>query len=450
MNLKRVHILKQGQINAGPVIYWMSRDQRAQDNWALCYAWELANPKKAPLAVVFCLTSDFLNVNLRHYDFMIQGLRETVTVLAAKNIPFFLLIGDPVKKLPQFLRKYHIAALVTDFDPLRIKRRWKQSIVEQINLPFYEVDAHNIVPCWLASPKQEYGAYTFRPKIHRALPEFLDEFTPLKKNPADWPIVIPPINWDHILNTLPIDRSVPPIQWLSPGSRAGQNVLDDFIENKLRRYDTARNDPTLDGQSNLSPYLHFGQLAPQRVALEVQKSPIDLHAKEPFLEELIVRRELSDNFCFYNENYDNIRGFPAWARDSLERHRSNKRDPHYILEELESANTDDPLWNASQIEAIRRGKIHGYMRMYWAKKILEWSESPEEALKIAIALNDKYEVDGRDPNGYVGIAWSIGGLHDRAWRPRPIFGKIRYMSYNGAKSKFDIKVYIQRYGHAPV
>ncbi|HEX2996254.1 MAG TPA: hypothetical protein VHP14_15620, partial [Anaerolineales bacterium] len=130
--------------------------------------------------------------------------------------------------------------------------------------------------------------------------------------------------------------------------------------------------------------------------------------------------------------------------------RSNKRDPHFTLEELENARTYDPLWNASQIEMIQRGKMHGYMRMYWAKKILEWTQSPEQAMEFAITLNDKYEVDGRDPNGYVGIAWSIGGVHDRAWKSRPIFGKIRYMSYNGAKSKFDVKVYIQRYGHAPV
>jgi deoxyribodipyrimidine photo-lyase len=450
MNLKRMRMLKQGELAAGPVVYWMSRDQRADDNWALLFAQQLAVQKNAPLAVVFCLTSDFLGANLRHYDFMLRGLQETAHTLSIKNIPFFLLIGEPSQKISEFIKRHHIAALVTDFDPLRIKRQWKQLVADQIDIPFYEVDAHNIVPCWLASPKQEYGAYTLRPKIHRAIPEFLDDIPALQKHRVDWPEKIPPIQWDNVLNTLSIDRGVSPIDWLKPGSHAGINVLEDFIENKLHQYDTARNDPTCDGQSNLSPYLHFGQIAPQRAALAVQQSSIDLRSREPFLEELIVRRELSDNFCFYNENYDNFKGFPTWARESLNQHRANKRDPRFTLEELENARTYDTLWNASQIEMIQRGKMHGYMRMYWAKKILEWTDSPEQAMQFAITLNDKYEVDGRDPNGYVGIAWSIGGVHDRAWKSRPIFGKIRYLSYNGAKSKFDVKVYIQRYGHAPV
>jgi deoxyribodipyrimidine photo-lyase len=213
-----------------------------------------------------------------------------------------------------------------------------------------------------------------------------------------------------------------------------------------------RNNPTRDAQSNLSPYLHFGQISAQRVALEVLKylslPPFAREGTEggishaAFLEELIIRRELSDNFCFYNRDYDNFEGFPDWAKKTLNKHRKDRRDYIYTVKQFEHAKTHDDLWNAAQMEMAKRGKMHGYMRMYWAKKILEWTESPEKAMEVAIYLNDQYELDGRDPNGYAGIAWSIGGVHDRAWNERPIFGKIRYMSYNGCKAKFDIKQYI--------
>jgi deoxyribodipyrimidine photo-lyase len=217
------------------------------------------------------------------------------------------------------------------------------------------------------------------------------------------------------------------------------------LDSKLIHYDDTRNDPTQDGQSNLSPYLHFGQLSAQRVALEVRMHPVPDAEKEAFLEELLVRRELSDNFCFYNPSYDSVAGFPEWAQKTLKAHRSDPREYRYSAEELEQGLTHDSLWNAAQMEMVRRGKMHGYMRMYWAKKILEWSQSPDEALNIATYLNDKYELDGRDPNGYTGIAWSIGGVHDRAWQERPIFGKIRYMSHRGAQRKFDVQAYVKQH-----
>jgi deoxyribodipyrimidine photo-lyase len=177
--------------------------------------------------------------------------------------------------------------------------------------------------------------------------------------------------------------------------------------------------------------------------LEVSEAHVDKQSRETFLEELVVRRELSDNFCFYNSNYDNFRGFPEWARKTLDIHRGDAREYHYTAEQLECAETHDDLWNAAQTEMVKRGKMHGYMRMYWAKKILEWTESPEMAMEVAVYLNDRYELDGRDPNGYAGIAWSIGGVHDRAWNERPVFGKIRYMSYNGCKTKFNVKEYLK-------
>ena len=445
MNPKRLRALKAGNLRKGPMVYWMSRDQRTQDNWALLFAQEQSLKTREPLAVVFCLMQQFLGATFRQYSFMIKGLSEVEQNLAAKNIPFYLLCGSPEVEIPEFIRKYGVGCLITDFDPLRPKRQWKEAVAKKINIPFLEVDAHNIVPCSVASDKQEYGAYTIRPKILRALPEFLDEFPPLQKQEVVWGEPTDPIDWQGILAGLTVDRAVSEVSGFKPGERAAWGVLGDFLENKLPFYFEGRNDPTRDGQSNLSPCLHFGQISAQRIALEVEDSLSGQKAKEAFLEELIVRRELSDNFCFYNLQYDSFDGFPSWGQKTLNEHRRDPREYLYTLAQFEQAQTHDNLWNAAQMEMVQTGKMHGYLRMYWAKKILEWTRSPEEALQIAIYLNDRYELDGRDPNGYTGIAWSLGGVHDRAWGARKVFGKIRYMSYNGCKSKFNVKAYSNKY-----
>ncbi len=440
----RIRILKDVPIKTGPVLYWMSRDQRVRDNWALLHAQDLAVAQRAPLAVCFCLVPEFLNAAFRQFGFMIRGLAEVKKGLAAYAIPFFLLKGEPGREIPKLAKSLKAALLVTDFDPLRLKRAWKMDVARNLDAPIYEVDAHNIAPCWLASPKQEYGAYTFRPKIHRLLPDFLTEIPELQEHPhklgsGDR------IPWQDILQNHPADRTVPEVDWLTSGETAARRRLDYFLEEKLAHYSRDRNDPNKDGQSNLSPYLHFGHLAAQRVALEVRRAKAPKEAKHDFLEELIVRRELSDNFCFYNQNYDDFKGFPAWAQKTLNAHRRDAREFLYSPEELEQARTHDDAWNAAQREMVLTGKMHGYMRMYWAKKILEWTASPEEALQLAIYLNDRYELDGRDPNGYTGIAWSIGGVHDRAWKERPIFGKIRYMSLSGLKGKFALADYLKNF-----
>jgi deoxyribodipyrimidine photo-lyase len=195
------------------------------------------------------------------------------------------------------------------------------------------------------------------------------------------------------------------------------------------------------GQSDLSPYFHFGQLAPQRAAHAVAQTSGDAD-RDAYLEELVVRRELSDNHCHHNHDYDRYEGLPAWGRRTLEEHLDDEREHLYDLAAFEAAATHEPLWNAAQTELLVRGKMHGYLRMYWAKKILEWTRDPGEALDVAITLNDRYSLDGRDPNGYVGCAWSIGGLHDRPWTERPVFGKIRYMNANGCRRKFKVDRYI--------
>jgi deoxyribodipyrimidine photo-lyase len=442
MHPDRVRFLKRGPQGKGPVIYWMSRDQRIRDNWALHYAQETALEKKSSLLVVFCLVPKFSGATLRQYAFMIKGLQEVEQSLQRKDIPFVCLFGDPTEKIPQWVRQINASYLITDFDPLRIKRRWKDEVGRAIGIPFMEVDAHNIVPCWAASGKQEFGAYTLRPKIQRLLDEFLEEIPALKKHPVLWRKKIPGIDWAAAIKALKINTHVPEVDWLTPGEKAARRALHNFLQTRLAFYTNRRNDPNQKGQSDFSPYLHFGQLSAQRIALEVRNIPKYHDSKKAFLEELIVRRELSDNFCFYNPQYDQFEGFPAWGQKTLNEHRRDTREYLYTEGQFEKGRTHDPLWNAAQMEIVKKGKMHGYLRMYWAKKILEWTASPEEALRIAVSLNDKYELDGRDPNGYTGIAWSIGGVHDRAWGERSVFGKIRYMSFNGARSKFDVNKYI--------
>lgn len=444
INEKRVRLLQKGNETNGPVVYWMSRDQRVHDNWALLFAQMLAVEKKKLLIVLFNLVPDFLEATIRQYGFMLKGLQKVESELSRYNIPFFLLAGKTDEQIPEFLKQINASILVSDFDPLRIKRIWKRDVARQISIPFYEVDAHNIVPCLYVSDKIEFAAYTIRPKIHKALIEFMDEFPSLKKmNKGE--ITNDKIDWLKIQKLLKIDFEVKEVDWIKSGENAAQKTFNYFLKNKFENYHELKNDPTKDYQSNLSPYLHFGQISAQRIALDTEKFKGNSESKKVFLEELIVRRELSDNFCYFNKNYDSFDGFHDWAKTSLNEHRKDEREFVYSLVQFEQAKTHEDLWNAAQMEMVNTGKMHGYMRMYWAKKILEWSKSPEEALKIATYLNDKYELDGRDPNGYTGIAWSIGGIHDRPWFERPVYGKIRYMNRNGAEKKFDIKSYIGKY-----
>lgn len=441
INPKRIRILQEGKLKNGPVIYWMQRDQRVHDNWALLYAQDLAIKNNVPLLIVFNLVTEFLEATIRQYGFMLKGLEEVESGLKKYKIPFYLLTGDAGKTIPSFIIETGAGILVTDFNPLKIVRRWKKSVAQNIDIPFHEVDAHNIVPCLIASNKVEFGAYTIRPKINRLLPEFLDEFPEVRKMKPGG-INSSAIDWKKLSKYLNINFTVAEVDWLKPGEKGAQRTLDDFIRNKFVFYNDSRNDPNSDTTSNLSPYFHFGHISPQRAALILQPLTEHFESQKSFLEEMIVRRELSDNFCYYNTKYDSFDGFPEWAKESLDRHRKDKREYIYSKRQFEKAETHDDLWNAAQMQMILKGKMHGYMRMYWAKKILEWTPSPEDAMKTAIYLNDKYELDGRDPNGYAGIAWSIGGLHDRAWFERPVYGKVRYMNYNGCARKFDVKKYI--------
>ncbi|XP_026380390.1 deoxyribodipyrimidine photo-lyase-like [Papaver somniferum] len=456
----RIRVLKEGLLpkllseqKCGPVVYWMFRDQRVKYNWALIHAVDQANKGNVPVVVAFNLFDAFKGAKNRQLGFMLKGLRQLQqTLVESFQIPFFLFQGEAVETIPNFMRESGASLLVTDFSPLREVRKWKEEMCERVgdSVTVHEIDAHNVVPLWVASGKLEYGARTIRSKIHKLLPEYLIDFPQLQTPNKKWVGISPLIDWEKLIDdVLRKGAEVPEIEWCEPGEVAAMEALhgakNGFLSTtRLKNYNTDRNNPLKPrGLSGLSPYLHFGQISAQRCALEARNvRSVNPQSVDSFMEELIVRRELADNFCYYQPQYDSIQGAWEWARKTLMDHANDKREHVYTREQLEKAKTADPLWNASQLEMVHHGKMHGFMRMYWAKKILEWTNGPEEALSTALYLNDKYEIDGRDPNGYVGCMWSICGVHDQGWRERPVFGKIRYMNYAGCKRKFDVEGYI--------
>ena len=362
--------------------------------------------------------------------------------LAALGAPLVRLLGDPPALVAALARDLQSFAVVTDFDPLRHKRLWLSRAAAALTAPLYEVDARNVVPCFVASQKAEYMARTLRPKIHRLLPEFLDDFpapAPLDQRFTGWP---PSADLTSVRSALGLEGVLAP-SGCTPGEAAGLAALADFIAQRLHGYATARNSPVVNGQSNLSAWLHFGMLSAQRVALSVASAAAPQEDIQAFLEELIVRRELADNFCLYTPEYDSPKGFPAWARASLAAHEADPRPALYDMAAFEAGATHDPAWNAAQLQMVHTGKMHGYMRMYWGKKILEWSPSAGAALHVANTLNDRWQLDGRDPNGYAGTAWCIGGVHDRPWAARPVFGQVRSMTLAGLGRKFNVAAYVR-------
>ncbi len=438
---RRIH---EGQRGCGPVVYWMDRDLRFTDNWARLYAQQEALIRQKPLHVLIVIEADQLKNPTLQTRFKIQGIAELLPQSRSLNIRLSIIAGTLSKTVIAYSLAVESHLLVTDFSPLHIKKKALSDIVQEIKCPLVEVDTHNIIPVWIASPKKEYGAYTIRPKIHRLLPDYLTDLPVLKPHPHE------PFNCDEIIQRHAFDEFSESLQQYTrdgcgiflSGPTAAEQQMKSFMRKRLAGYDTLRNNPNEEGQSGLSPYLHFGQLSPQRLAFSVSSAAADKAAKESFLEELIVRRELADNFCFYEENYDTFAGFHPWAQQTLNEHRDDIREYCYTLKQLENAETHEDLWNSCQRDLVNNNKLHGFLRMYWAKKILEWTGSPEEALHTANYLNDKYSIDGCDPNGYNGTAWSIGGVHDRAWAERKIFGKIRYMNERGCRRKFNVDQYI--------
>jgi deoxyribodipyrimidine photo-lyase len=348
INKNRIHFLNKTGKKPENIVYWMSRDQRMNNNWSLLYAKELADKFQINFAVVFCLSDEFLGATIRQFDFMLEGLNELSLSLQLKNIPFYLRTGDPVKCLSAFIKEFSISHVITDFDPLKIKRRWQNEIIANNHVEMIEVDAHNIVPARFVSNKVEYGAYTIRPKIKKQLSDFLDEFPELGIQKQTTPFSLQQINWSEINRTLKVNRKVQAIDWLHSGEDSANDMLKLFIAEKLFYYHEKRNDPNEDGSSNLSPYLHFGQISAQAIAQEILKSETDPELAESFLEELIIRKELADNFCLYNKNYDSLEGIHPWAQETLNKHRNDEREFIYDLNDFEEAKTHDQLWNAAQ------------------------------------------------------------------------------------------------------
>jgi deoxyribodipyrimidine photo-lyase len=426
------------------VVYWMQRAQRGMDNPALNIAIQAANELQKPLAVFFGLHPKYPNANLRHYAFLVEGLQETAQKIEQRGAAF-IFRPYPKNNLLEFCDEVKACMVIGDENPMREPEGWRISAAQKLRVPFWTVDADVIVPVKFFE-KEEYAARTIRPKIHRLLDVFLQPLSKpraryqLKRKPESVPIDAP-----KILTSLPFDRSVQPVTCFKGGSAEGVKHLRSFIKKRLAAYHIDRNLPEIDGTSSLSAYLHFGHISPLTIALAVKDADAPQEARDAYLEELIVRRELAINFVARNSAYDRLQGAPNWGLKTLTEQADDIRPHLYTEVQLESAATGDELWNASQMEMMVTGKMHGYLRMYWAKKILEWTETPEEAFDIAIRLNDKYELDGRDPNGYTGVAWAIGGKHDRPWAPRrPVFGLIRYMSAAGMARKFDVKAYIQK------
>ncbi len=443
---ERVQELTEGAPSKGRyVLYWMQQSQRARCNHALEYAVRRANEIGLPLVVVFGVTQRFPEAGLRHYAFMLEGLQETTRALADRGIRLAVLLQPPVEAALDMASD--AALLVCDRGYLRVQRRWRERVRQKAPCPVVQVEGDVVVPVDTASDKEEYAARTFRPKIRGALERFLVplEETPLERDSlgVDLPTELPG-RTESLLERMRINRDVPRTGRFCGGTSAALELLGRFVAEKLQHYADERNDPAHDYVSHMSAYLHFGQMSPLEIALRVRDANgADRKNVDAYLEELIVRRELSMNFCRYNSEYDEFACLPDWARETLEEHVSDDRPYTYTAEQLEKAETHDEYWNAAQREMVATGKMHGYMRMYWGKKILEWTSRPQDAFRVALRLNNKYELDGRDPNSYAGVAWCFG-KHDRPWTKREIFGSVRYMNANGLERKFDMDGYLRR------
>ena len=420
------------------VLYWMQQAQRTVDNHALEYAIEQANKLDLPLLVCFGLMDDYPEANERHYAFLLEGLDDVDQGLNKRNIKFVIRHGQAFDAALHYGKE--AALIVCDRGYLRHQRQWRDRVADGAACRVVQVESDVVVPVEVASDKHESAARTIRPKIHKLWQDYLK---PLRHGSVKHSSLRLNASGDHLtLDRLKLDRSVKPVDRFKGGEVEAGRRLRTFIKQKLSAYAEARNDPVQDGSSELSPYLHYGHISPLTMALAGQHNAT-------FLEELIVRRELSMNFVNFESKYDQFDCVPDWARKSLHKHRGDKRAYVYTREQLEAGQTHDPYWNAAQREMADSGFMHNYMRMYWGKKILEWTKDPEEAFDRTLRINNKFEMDGRDANSFANIAW-VFGLHDRPWGPeRPIFGLVRYMNDKGLERKFDIDAYVAKWGGKP-
>ena len=439
LNLKPVR-------NGSYVLYWMQQSQRAEYNHALEKAIHLADVLRQPMVVVFGLTDRYPDANLRHYRFMLEGLKETRQALQKRGIQMVVLLDTPPKAAIRLGRNGSV--IVCDRGYLRHQIDWRRKVAREAECRVIEVESDVVVPVEAVSRKKEYAARTIRPKIHNILKDWLADFSHENPNQVSLGLPFSGVDLsdvDAVLATLRLDRSVPAVtRFFKGGTLDAKSRFDEFLLNRLYRYGRNSNQPQTDDISHMSPYLHFGQISPVYLALQVKMAKgVPEAEKEAYLEQLIIRRELAVNFVTYQPAYDRYESLPDWAKKSLYDHRKDQREYLYSAEQLESGQTHDPYWNAAMKEMRVTGYMHNYMRMYWAKKILEWSPDPEKAFSFTIDLNNRYFLDGRDPNSYTGVAWNYG-LHDRPWFERPVFGKVRYMAASGLERKCNINAYVDK------
>lgn len=425
-------------------------NRRAESNQALAYAAARANGLGLPLLFYEGLTCSYPHANDRLHTFILEGVPDNSAALKKERIGYCFYPRKQRSDANDILYRLasKAALVITDDYPTFIAATNNRRVPGKIDCAYEAVDASCIVPMSRIE-KREYAAYTIRPKIHKLLPHYLRpvELPVLKKR---WKGPIPEFHVDLTREDIPalvagceIDHSIKPSTCFRGGSGAAHRRLAQFLTKSLARYDARRNEPSEHATSNLSPYLHFGHISSLEVALAAEDYAVSQHlSAASFLEELIVRRELAFNFARFTPKPDTLEALPDWAIKTLHKHASDTREQAYTSEQLERAETYDPLWNATQKELLLRGKIHGYYRMYWGKKIIEWSRTHEDALRFMIDMHDRYALDGRDPATYTNILWCFG-LHDRPWTERPIFGQIRYMNFAGMKRKTDIQAYIE-------
>jgi len=427
------------------VLYWMQASQRTRFNPALEHAVKRANKLKLPLLVGFGLMDNYPEASERHYAFMLQGLADVKSGLADRGIGLVIRHGSPPRVALELAE--HAAMIVCDRGYLRHQKQWRDQVADEAGCCVEQVEGDVVVPVEEASDKSEFAARTLRPKIHRLRDQYLKPCSPVKVavRQGRWKMSND-IDFSDIPGTLAklkIDRSVKQVAHFHGGEIEAQRRLRHFLKHSLNGYRDGRNEPAGDVTSTLSPYLHFGQISPVDIALQVQASDAPSQDKEAFLEELIVRRELAMNFVNFNPHYDSYDGLPAWAQRTLRAHTADHRPYIYARKELENGQTHDRFWNAAQRQMTATGYMHNYMRMYWGKKVLEWKRTPREAYDDLIYLNNKYFLDGRDPASFANVGW-IFGLHDRPWQNRPIFGTVRYMNHAGLQRKFDMEAYVRK------
>lgn len=426
------------------VLYWIQRSQRGRDNAALNLAIALGNALGLPVAAVFGLTGDYPGAQSRHYRFLIEGLVDAAADLEGRGVPFCLGLGRPDRVLMEYAQALRPAIVIGDENPVRPGVFWRDQAAKELAVPLRFVDSDVVVPSSLF-PNEEYAARTLRPKIHRVLGDYLKPIpNPAARIPFTGPLPAgPALEVDALMDSLNVGGAAA-VPGYHGGAREAERRLKRFVDSRLVRYAAERNQPTPYMTSELSAHLHFGHVNPLSIALAVQSSGAPQESIDVFLEELIVRRELAINFTARNPRHDELAGCPDWALKTLAAHADDPRPYLYSQAQFEDAATHDPVWNAAQKEMTLTGRMHNYLRMYWAKKILEWTPDAATAHAIALDLNDRYEMDGRDPNGYTGVAWAIGGKHDRPWPERPIFGTVRYMNEAGIRRKLDCEAYIER------